>query len=164
MSILKSTRTGWKYYYPKEVVKDAMIMLHGDERVEPNIVDHGDGTISIYPPVDRGEMKMKLYSITVNRSDCPSHWKIDMPWAMLYYIGLSEEMDYTLIIRNNFTNSKVLKFKEIVANIKLECDLDDFEPFKGCKVQGSVLTGSVNQFDIWKKGLHPYFSENVVGF
>ena len=139
-------------------------MLHGDERVVPNIVDNGDGTISIYPPIDKEEMSFVLYSITVNRSDCPSHWKIDIPFAKLFYIGLSNENDYTLIIRNNFTNSKVLKIKEIVANIKLECDLEDFEPFQGCKVQCIVFTNPVNQFDIWKKGLHPYFGESVVGF
>ena len=141
-----------------------MIMLHGDERVVPNIVDHGDGTISILHPVEKCELKMKMYSITVNRSDCPSHWKISMPFAILYYIGLSEETNYTLIIRNDFTNSKAFKIKEIVANVKLECDLEDFEPFKGCKVQGNVVTEHRNHFDIWKQGLHPYFSENVVGF
>ena len=164
MSILKSTKTGWKYYYPQEIVKDAMIMLHGDERVVPNIVDHGDGTISILPPVEKGELKMEMYNINVNRSDCPSHWKITMPFAMLFFIGLSKETDYTLIIRNDFTSGKAFKIKEIVANIKIECNLEDYEAFQGCKVQGHVFTGSVNQFDIWKKGLHPYFGKSIVGF
>ena len=164
MSILKSTHTGYKYYFGKEIVKRCCEFQLNGKVVDPFIEVDENGYITIKPC--ENQSTMKVYSQIVNREPgMPMEWFTTTYVRMLMFIGPSE--DCWLVIKQP---PEKLKMKELFVNVRIECEIPNIEElFKNVRINGAVVVSDDLQ-DIYPKTflytnrICSYFGKEEMGF
>ena len=168
MSILKSTHSGYKYYYGKDLLNKCCEFYKDGEKAEFEAIVNEDGSIDVKP--DDGKLELTLYSKTLQRelgkNGTPPEWFTDMPFKMFRFIAPSK--NYLLVIKKPF--DKVFRFNEITTNIKIECEIPDItDYFHKTRINGDVTVDDKlkeiypNNF-LYNKRICPYFGKEYMGF
>ena len=164
MSILKSTRTGYKYYYGKEALQRCCKFYLNGEEVDFTAVVNNDGSVDVSPTE---EQKQISYSKTMQRGPgMPEEWFEDMPIKMFYFIGPSKK--YELVIKQPF--NKEFHFGKISVNVRIECELPNItEIFNKTHIDGIVtiadnLQKIYTQEFLCTHRICSYFGKELMGF
>ena len=164
MSILKSTRAGYKFHYAKEMLLKCCDFYIGDTLLTENQVDaivNEDGTITVKPYDFGNSMHYMVFTRMLGRGDGPEEWFKNGPWSMLTYIGPSEK--YRMVIKQPF--DKEFIFKEINANVEIESPIKNIEKyFKNCRINGNVNSSYYTQMFLFNKRICSYFGKEYMGF
>lgn len=162
MSILKSTKSGYKYYYGKEVLnKYCKVLVNNKESEMITEIDEHKN-IRILIPVSF--IELLLMTQTVSRNEF-SKWLFneeDPPVKMFSF--LKPNMDCTFVIEKDFTKDKHISFSEIQMPIKINCEISDFSCFRNCKILGTVQSEIYSYNDLIGKHITPYYGKDVLGF
>lgn len=91
----------------------------------------------------------------------PEEWFKDAPIKQFSYLGPS--VNFEMIIRSPI--DKDFSFKEIVGNIKIECELPNLlELFHHTKIYGTVSSSIYTQSYLNKNRICPYYGKDLMGF
>lgn len=171
MSILKSTKTGYKYYYVKDIIKNCCTFsLNGNEVDYVAEIDN-DNVVTLKPS-ENTAYRMKLYTKFLQKDDTIKYptvrWFDTMPMVNMPYIGISD--NYILTIKEPLISSKIFRFNEIFANIKIECEIPNItDIFNKTKIYGNVeikdeLQNIYNDKFLIENCICPYYGEKFMGF
>lgn len=162
MSILSSTKTGYKYYYGTEVLNGYCKVLINNKESEmfTEIDEHKN--ISVLIPDNSKELLLTSQIISINES---TEWlfnKEDPPIKMFRF--LKPNMDCIFVIEKDFTKDKHIYFSEIQMPIKINCEISDFSCFRNCKIMGYIQSEIYSCDDLIGKHITPYFGKDILGF
>lgn len=162
MSILSTTKSGFKYYHQKEIIdKCCEITLNG-AKCDILVEVQDDGGITIAP--DCFVKKFKLYTQTVKLDDCPEHFKFKNPfqtWTMLSFVGNNEK--YILTIKEPIPRK--IKVNDIYCDVNIACEFELENFFDKTRIRGSVQSSVYDiTTTLLKKGIHPYYGKDIVGY
>ena len=161
MSVLTSTRTGYKYYYGKDVLNGyCKMLLHGEE-IELITEINSNKQISILIPE---QIQYRLMTQTVQKNDS-TKWLFneeDAPFKMFHFI--QPNIDYEFVIEKDFTEDKCVQFEQIQMPIVINCKMSDLSCFNNCKINGYIKTDIYSYNDLMEHHITPYYGKEVLGF
>ena len=166
MSILKSTRAGYKYHYAKEILQNCCEFTLNGNSVEFDASLNDDGSIDVRPI---GIIKFALYSKMFQRNrniNYPESWFTKGPYEMFHFVGVKDF--YNLHIKKPF--NKEFRFNNITSGVVIECEIPEIEKyFKQTKIEGNVSVAKELQKIYDEKFLiehmiQPYFGKDYMGF
>ena len=165
MSILKSTRRGYKYYYGKEALQRCCKFYLDGQEVDFTAEINDDETVNVSPAEE--QVQMAMYSKTMQRGPgMPSEWFEDMPIKMFHFIGPSK--NYELVIKQPF--DKELHFGKLTVNVRIECELPNItEIFNKTQIYGFVTVADnlqeiYNQEFLCTNRICSYYGKSYMGF
>lgn len=168
MSILKSTKSGYKYYKWKELLQNCCEFRLNGEPTNCYATVNEDGSINI--DASEEPTGMKLYTKFGQRGqDMPDEWFKDMPTKIFSYIAHPiEKANYELIIKKPFDDT--LRFRRISVNVRIECELPHIEKnFYQTHIEGFVDVDSSlrsiypNSY-LYEHRICSYFGKELMGF
>ena len=169
MSILKSTKSGYKYYYAKELIKKCCTFTLNDEEVDFVAEIDDNNAVTLKPNFEYSmRLYTKLFTKNISIKYPTDNWFDTMPVANMSYIGISENC--VLTIKDPLISSKEFRFNEIFANIKIDCEIPNItDIFNKTKIYGYVEIGDNlhsiydNKFLI-ENCICSYFGKLLMGF
>lgn len=163
MSILSSTKSGFKYFSPEGIINRCCELTLNGMRVGIRVTESEDGGVDISPDVDPGNIKFKLYFHTVYKNDCPSNFnfsKLNLPVNSLSFIGNQE----SFILRIKEPPDKKIKVNNIRCNIDIDCEFPLSDFFNKTKIHGYVTSIIYDTQTLFSNNIHPYYGKDIVGY
>lgn len=168
MSILSSTKSGYKYYKWKELLQNCCEFRLNGKPTNCYITVNEDTSIN----VDAAEepIGMKLYTKIAQRGQgMPDEWFKDQLFKVFAYIACPiEKTNYELIIKKPFDDT--LRFNCINVNVHIECELPNIEKnFYQTHINGFVnidssLRNIYTDKYLYEHRICSYFGKEFMGF
>lgn len=163
MSILSSTKSGFKYFSPEGIINRCCDLTLNGTRVNIRVTTCEDGGVDISPDVDAANIKFKLYTQIVIKKDCPSNFnfsKLNFPINTLAFLGNQES--FVLTIKE--PPDKKIKVNNIRCNIDIGCELELSDFFDKTKIHGYVTSKIYDIPTLLSNNIHPYYGKDIVGY
>ena len=163
MSILSSTKSGFKYFSPEGIINRCCELTLNGMHVGIKVSESEDGGVDITPDIDAPSTKFKLYTQTVYKKDCPSNFNlsnISTPIIQLSFI--SNQEGYILKIKE--PPDKKIKINNINCNLDIACELELSDFFDKTKIFGYVTSKIYDIPTLLSNGVHPYYGKDIVGY
>ena len=163
MSILSTSNSGFKYISPEGIINRCCELTLDGMRVGIRVTTCEDGGVDIYPDVDVGNIKFKLYYNSVHKKDCPNNFnfsKLNLPINTLAFLGNQE--NFILTIKE--PPDKKIKVNNIRCNIDIACEFELSDFFDKTKIHGYVTSKIYDEKTLLSNNIHPYYGKDIVGY
>lgn len=163
MSILSSTKSGFKYFSPEGIINRCCELTLNGQSIGIRVTESEDGGVDITPDIDAPSIKFKPYNQTIIKNDCPSNFnlsKLRLPIVTLNFMGIQE--NYILKIKE--PPYKKIKINNIKCNIVIDCELELSDFFDKTRIFGYIKSKFYDVKILLSNGVHPYYGKDIVGY